>query len=1496
MNEDLIQLAYSKFNTDADYETFKADLLANEDLQKMAHAKFETDADFETFRGDLLGEKKNPNQNEPSGESLEENGSLDSSDIPTEDGSLDSQDISDDPMAERKEKGSILHQMFPTVFNKETEGIIDPLSTDYGKAFEEGAQKAVGGILGIPNLINKGLFSLAAPDEVQEEINKLPPKEREKIINGFMDEMTPLNQLFDVNLGLSQMSAEAQDAHIERAEGWRAKMTQYDKSITEDLGDQNWGQAGHRIAVEGVGSVPSIIQAMIPYVGLASVAGGSAANKQESLEAEGKDIDLKSVSNSVLTGAIEGLLEKYTAKQGGKLLSALSGKAEKVVLEGVQGFIKGLKEIGEGALKEGGTEALQAAGENLVDAITTGNDKKAKEIFMEISDSFIIGLFVGTPMKGGEVVSNNLRAGVEQKNMPEGGKVDLDIPAVAEPAEGEAIGDPKNPDSEVTDNQEVVIDENPVEETDVDDSPDIETTATNTINEGRNKGLSDAEIIETVEDQEQKRTAEIILQREKHQSISTEEAYETSKKEATKAREQQSKTTDGHLTAAEQAVNKSLDLLVDRQGSVKKSLKVAGLSSTINHMVAKLGAASAAKHLSDEAHKKTFDRLSQEDVRSLEEIILLKNITSIDSERTRLGKAPVKHQGGQTGVSATKALEGYKAELGEKKFNELEAKAKNYFDINRELLKTAKSEGLISDAVFESIITRDYQSRVYLDFLEDMEGNFLSEELDNFETSSLSAEQVKSMRGGSEGSQSMDSQTLQQRSILARTKAVFANKLNRSFANELTPALEQIATLETIEKPTKAQAKKLRHLKELNSNVKVDKIIGFSETTGKPKYALEKANTKGFKPIYYYKDGVANRIFIKEGFFEKFTDTSNQILNASTREGISKASGTRLVKSLATGNNPLFLVTNVPRDLAFALAFSKEYGQGSKTFVPVELLKLLRDFGKGAGQALSKGSMYKKYIEYGGGMDFLTIQGRYGKEGIFNKYVEGKIADKLVDFGNKGAGRKAKDFMKWIQKINTASEFATRIAVFDRSIKNQLKKMGVKNIDALTKEKQDKVYAEAVRSARELTDFNQGGKFTKALDSGIPYLNAATQGTRSAVENFKERPIETTSRILQITSGFTALTMTAAFSLIGSMRDDNDEEAVKLSKEEIYFETLKGISAYDLRNYYVFPTGKKDRKGQWEYYRIAKAQALSPFINTSEHYLRKFYSESHGIEYKQDIGKELWETVNLNILPLELNPLDAATRVPMVDAAFAWNGIDSYTGNPLDWKHGKIPAELEGIVDDRVEGFYKKLGEEMGVSPVRMKSVTESFITTPSTNPFVGFGYWGAEAISGGEKSDFSKDFINAAGRRFKKSTSDYNEISKGLAKVNDQVVDAYAKHIKVEAEVRKAVRKAKIDDSADEVDAVLTKIFKDQPEMAEKAISWAKSELEKKKLNPFVNSLKFERNKEVRAIILAEKFGDALLKSEDHYTDKEKAIAKELIKEKVLDKDTYAAYKKLFE
>ena len=967
--------------------------------------------------------------------------------------------------------------------------------------------------------------------------------------------------------------------------------------------------------------------------------------------------------------------------------------------------------------------------------------------------------------------------------------------------------------------------------------------------------------------------------------LSPEEAYKKSEEMAEKAREQASGENKSLRDRVRGFMNNITDKILDRQGSVKKALDKVGMSLVVDYMVTKSGYSSHAKNLSEKVWKKVFEGLSDKDIKKLEEIILHRRIIAVDTNREARKLNPIKHPDGFDKNSSEAALQGIKDKLGDKKYNDLEKRAEAYFKQYNDILTEMKDEGLITEETYELFAEVEYSPTVFLDFLEDMDGNLLLDEVQKTEKNPLSGKQIQSMKGGHTGSQLMDAWYLIQKSLLSRSHAVFTNRMNRTFADEFAKIKKEVEELKGKTILTKAEERKIKNFERVLENVVEDKIVGFTES-GNPKYERDGANNKGLKPLYYYKNGVRYRIWLKEDFHQKFTDTNNQYLNANTKEAIALGSGTAVVKTLATGNNPLFFITNTPRDFAFVIAFSKEYSSN----VLLSSIQLFGDMVKGVKDVVNNSENYDKFLQYGGGMDYLAIQGKFNHSGakkMIDLALDTRTQDKFVK--NK--------LKRTLDKFNLASEMGIRLAVFNKSIKNHL---NGRKVEDLSKEEQDIMYTKAVRAARELTDFNQGGKVIKALDAGIPYLNAATQGTRVAFNNLAERPAETTFRIAQLLGYTSATFLGAAMGAISLFRSGDDEEDKDKTNAEIYFETLDGVSRYDLENYFIIPLGYRDDRGEWKYFRVAKAQSLTPMINATEHYTRKALSEASGIKYEQDLGKTMLSTVNNNLLPLSLDPVENVKKTPAVGAAFAMMGIDSYTGNPLDWKRGEIPEELEGITSDRVEPVFLNLSEAMGVSPIRLQKAVEAMVTTPNTNPYIGVAYAMGNLTASNRTvddvaEDFGSDLLKAGSRRFLKSTSEYNRVSKMEERVDKEVVSAYKKHILMEKDVRDVVRELKEDKDFDKAHKKIVKIADGNPEMIARLKSWVTSEVKKKQTRPLVSALKFERNKEVKALLLIDNFGDMLLpENRVNMDENEKKLAMELARAGVFDKETAMHYMNL--
>lgn len=972
-----------------------------------------------------------------------------------------------------------------------------------------------------------------------------------------------------------------------------------------------------------------------------------------------------------------------------------------------------------------------------------------------------------------------------------------------------------------------------------------------------------------------------------YKTATTKEIFEEARREADQARRQASRADESVKEKLGKAFDESMEEGVDRQFSVKKAFNKIGMDKVVDYMVTKAGASSLSKFRVEKAYKGTFKGLNNKDTEILEEFIDNRRVIAIDENRVKRGLEPVKHKNGNNKDKAEARLEAYKDQLGEEKYNNLFERSENFFSEYKGLLQEMKEEGLISGDLYDKFAEVNYVPREFLDFMENMDGDFLVSELEKVENIPLSAKQIKTMKGGYEGNNLMDAWYLLQKSILTRTKAVFSNRLNKTFRDEFLRTQKEVEALRERENLTKEERKKIRDFEKIENKVKVDEVVEVTEA-GTTKYKLGD-NMKGFSSLFSYEDGVKNRLLVENALFERLTDTNNQYINSKVKQNTALVSGTAVVKTFATGNNPFFFITNTPRDFLFALTFSDAYGNE----VISNAFKLAGDMAKGVKEVVTGGENYQKYLEYGGGMDFLALQGKYKGKGWTKSVVDGVLSQNNQDklFNN--------EFKRGMDKFNLASEVAIRLGVFNRTLEKEL---NGKDINDLPKEERDHLYTKAVRNARELTDFNQGGRATKAADAAIPYLNAATQGTRAAASSFNnpKRAAETSLRILQVTAYSTAATLGAALSLINLYRDNEDEEIKSMNNGEIYLKTIQGVSQYDLENYYVIPKGSKDKNGNWGYFRVAKAQSLSPMINLTEHYMRSSIAKLSGGTYKGDPINILKNTIEKNIIPIELTPTGVGSRIPMVNATFAMQGIDLYTGNPLSWDKGEIPEQLEGMTDDRVESFYKEFGKFLGESPVRMKGAVESYITTPNTNPYISLAYSTGNLITSDKTasetySKFGNDLTKTLSSRVSKTTSDYNSIAKLKEEASDEAVKAYEKHMMLEYGVRNIVKDFKTEKTnKSEAYEELNKLVENSPEEANLVRKWVESEMNKKQINPLVSSLRYTRNKEVRAIILAEKYGDSFLEPKK-LEDKEKKIFIQLKKNNVLDGETIKYYKNLF-
>lgn len=276
---------------------------------------------------------------------------------------------------------------------------------DTWKKVKSNTASAVAGVAGIPNLINKGFYYAFADEEDMNLVNSMKPEAREAFINAQMG-VLPMS-----SGAMGMASAKVQEHFKGLSQNLQSEIHQFDTDLTDDIMNGDFSQAGKRVASEGIGSIPSLVQAMIPYVGIGSIVAGSASNKQEELEDEGYDLDGSSLSNSIINGAAEGVLELVTKKIGSKVFKAM----DKVPEYGREPFMKSMVDnLIKDPAAEGASEASTSLIQDLSDKYVQGKEKDFNSILKTAMESGLVGGFVGGSLGATTTTIQRTKALVEE--------------------------------------------------------------------------------------------------------------------------------------------------------------------------------------------------------------------------------------------------------------------------------------------------------------------------------------------------------------------------------------------------------------------------------------------------------------------------------------------------------------------------------------------------------------------------------------------------------------------------------------------------------------------------------------------------------------------------------------------------------------------------------------------------------------------------------------------------------------------------------------------------------------------------------------------------------------------------------------------------------------------------------------------------------------------------------------------------------------------------
>lgn len=276
----------------------------------------------------------------------------------------------------------------------------------YGDKLTAAFKSTGASIARIPQFLREMVVAAVGDSDALEELNSLDREQRDLIIGsipgGFLDS------------NLTQEATKASEQLYKESEELQSTFKRFDTTITEDLKEGDLGQAWSRLTREGVGAIPSMLQAFVPNVGIASIGLSSAAAKSRELQDKGRDLDASTISNAIITGTAEAGSELITKRIGGKLFKSLAGQGKDVVMKTLSTYAK---EFGVDFVEEGASESGSLLFSKLADAILSDDEKAFEGGFYEFADTFLVGGFATGPLSGAKTGVQIATQGARKRNV-----------------------------------------------------------------------------------------------------------------------------------------------------------------------------------------------------------------------------------------------------------------------------------------------------------------------------------------------------------------------------------------------------------------------------------------------------------------------------------------------------------------------------------------------------------------------------------------------------------------------------------------------------------------------------------------------------------------------------------------------------------------------------------------------------------------------------------------------------------------------------------------------------------------------------------------------------------------------------------------------------------------------------------------------------------------------------------------------------------------------
>ena len=387
-----------------------------------------------------------------------------------------------------------------------------------------------------------------------------------------------------------------------------------------------------------------------------------------------------------------------------------------------------------------------------------------------------------------------------------------------------------------------------------------------------------------------------------------------------------------------------------------------------------------------------------------------------------LKDAEILHPGGNTAEEYEIFLQSLR-KTDPDTYAKLDIKLKKYFDTYKEHLGFLHKEGIVSKRDYDNMVRAgDYSPRRYLKFFDP----------------DIASEMLAGITTGSTSELNMDSANLLREYIIRLHSRIARNEAN----------------------------------KELYYIAKDDPDNGMISIVDETLDDSEIEIGANFKAITAFVAGRKIKMMMPLEFGKSWLATDPAI-DKDSATLFRMLSGAGMIRALATGYNPEFAITNLPRDLFFSWFRVREYSDHAWFAFPQMAKRMVETFADVWHTSEEPRGRAKEFLDEYGMMDFMTQQGEFGGKAWKH---------------DKGIMKPLKTVGKMLSFVGSKTELWVRLALREQAIINRV----AKNNGVETQGIRD----EATWIARGYIDFSQGGKLVKGLDSFIPYLNAGMVATR----------------------------------------------------------------------------------------------------------------------------------------------------------------------------------------------------------------------------------------------------------------------------------------------------------------------------------------------------------------------------------------------------------------